>query len=203
MDWAKVTPIRGEKRVSFRIWCGLYYKFDGTVRVTTHEHNGVLIITTMNYQRSPGMVSCTQSICRENHKWTLVMQLTTKPCWNKCVVNCKNESTDRFITNVGGYIYHNHYNSLFSGMIINSGVLRIKIIIVEIVARRMNETEAVRAEPISNYVFCLWQQNWRTLPRHYTHRQISNISRTTSQNLNVSRLVLQLSFPNPLKPWRC
>ena len=30
--------------------------------------------------------------------------------------------------------------------------------------------------------------------------EISNISRTKSQNLNESRLVLQLSLPNPLKP---
>ena len=33
-----------------------------------------------------------------------------------------------------------------------------------------------------------------------TYRQISNISRTKSQYWNVSRLVLQLSLPNPLKP---
>ena len=32
------------------------------------------------------------------------------------------------------------------------------------------------------------------------YRQISNIRRTKSQNLNVSRLVLQLSLPNLLKP---
>ena len=32
------------------------------------------------------------------------------------------------------------------------------------------------------------------------YRKISNISRTTSQNLNDSCLVLQLSLPNPLKP---
>ena len=31
------------------------------------------------------------------------------------------------------------------------------------------------------------------------NRKISNIRRTTSQNLNGSRLVLQLSLPNPLK----
>ena len=30
--------------------------------------------------------------------------------------------------------------------------------------------------------------------------EISNISRTKSQYLNDSRLVLQLSLPNPLKP---
>ena len=33
-----------------------------------------------------------------------------------------------------------------------------------------------------------------------TYREISNISRTKSRNLNISRLVLQLSFPYPLKP---
>ena len=32
------------------------------------------------------------------------------------------------------------------------------------------------------------------------YRQICNISRTKSQNFNVSRLVLQLSLANPLKP---
>ena len=32
------------------------------------------------------------------------------------------------------------------------------------------------------------------------YRKISNIRRTKSQNLNVSRLVLQLSLSNPMKP---
>ena len=32
------------------------------------------------------------------------------------------------------------------------------------------------------------------------YRKTSNISRSKSQNLNVSRFVLQLSFLNPLKP---
>ena len=32
------------------------------------------------------------------------------------------------------------------------------------------------------------------------YRQFSNMRRTKSQNLNVSRLVLHLSLPNPLKP---
>ena len=32
------------------------------------------------------------------------------------------------------------------------------------------------------------------------HCQISNIRHTKSQNLNASHLVLQVSFPNPLKP---
>ena len=33
-----------------------------------------------------------------------------------------------------------------------------------------------------------------------SYRQVSNIRRTKSQNINVSCLVLQLSLPNPLKP---
>ena len=33
-----------------------------------------------------------------------------------------------------------------------------------------------------------------------TYREISNISRTKSQNLNVYRLVLHLSLPSLLKP---
>ena len=33
--------------------------------------------------------------------------------------------------------------------------------------------------------------------REFNYRQISNIRRAKSQNLNVSRLVLQLSLPNP------
>ena len=47
---------------------------------------------------------------------------------------------------------------------------------------------------------------WQLDPQEQTveletkYRQTSNISRTKSQNLNVSRLVLQLSLPNPLKP---
>ena len=32
------------------------------------------------------------------------------------------------------------------------------------------------------------------------YRKITNISGTNSQNLNDTRLVLQLSLPNPLKP---
>ena len=32
------------------------------------------------------------------------------------------------------------------------------------------------------------------------YRKVSNIRRTKYQNLNDSRLVLQLSVPNPLKP---
>ena len=40
-------------------------------------------------------------------------------------------------------------------------------------------------------VFTIWREN---------HIQISNISRARSQTLNVFRLGLQLSLPNPLKP---
>ena len=32
------------------------------------------------------------------------------------------------------------------------------------------------------------------------YRKVSNIRRTKSKNLNASRLILQLSLPNPLKP---
>ena len=41
-----------------------------------------------------------------------------------------------------------------------------------------------------------YMNHWELLIYHQT----SNISRIKSQNLNVSRLVLQLSLPNPLKP---
>ena len=34
----------------------------------------------------------------------------------------------------------------------------------------------------------------------WVYRQLSNIRRTQNQNITVSRLVLQLSLPNPLKP---
>ena len=42
--------------------------------------------------------------------------------------------------------------------------------------------------------------NIRHLPSKGTYRQVSNIRRTESQNLNVSRLGLQLSLRNILKP---
>ena len=38
----------------------------------------------------------------------------------------------------------------------------------------------------------------KTKNYNYIYRQVSNISRTKSQNLNVSHLVSQLSLPNPL-----
>ena len=34
----------------------------------------------------------------------------------------------------------------------------------------------------------------------FMYRKVSNIRRTKSQNLNASRLILQLSLPTPLKP---
>ena len=37
--------------------------------------------------------------------------------------------------------------------------------------------------------------NWKGI-----YRKVSNIRSTKSQNLNASRLILQLSLPNPLKP---
>ena len=41
---------------------------------------------------------------------------------------------------------------------------------------------------------------WASAAMVFIYRQISNIRLTKSQNLPDSRLVLQLSFPNPLKP---
>ena len=40
-------------------------------------------------------------------------------------------------------------------------------------------------------------QNW---VQESTYCKISNIRRTQNQNLNVSRLIMQLPLPNPLKP---
>ena len=44
---------------------------------------------------------------------------------------------------------------------------------------------------LSNIYFKCW---------HLTYRQTSNVRPTKSQNLNVSRFVLQWSLPNPFKP---
>ena len=41
---------------------------------------------------------------------------------------------------------------------------------------------------------------WLIILRRGEYRKVSNIRRTKCQNLNDSRLVLQLSVPNPLKP---
>ena len=45
-----------------------------------------------------------------------------------------------------------------------------------------------------------WEQMGRVLRVRKKHSQTSNISRTKTQNLNVSHLVLQLSLSIPLKP---
>ena len=42
--------------------------------------------------------------------------------------------------------------------------------------------------------------SWEILSTILNYGKISNISDTKSQNLNDSRLILQLSLPNPLKP---
>ena len=49
---------------------------------------------------------------------------------------------------------------------------------------------------------CYWSVfgDWFSVAFFIVYHQTSNISHTKSQNLNVSRLVLQLSLPNPLKP---
>ena len=44
------------------------------------------------------------------------------------------------------------------------------------------------------------KQPWRIWLNRSNYRKISNIRRTKSPNLNVSRLVFQLSLPNPSKP---
>ena len=49
------------------------------------------------------------------------------------------------------------------------------------------------------YLQCLWY--CQPISSHnIDYRKVSNIRRTKCQNLNDSRLVLQLSVPNPLKP---
>ena len=42
-------------------------------------------------------------------------------------------------------------------------------------------------------VFIEWMAKW-------SYSKTCNMRRTKSQNINVSRLVLQLTLPNPLKP---
>ena len=42
--------------------------------------------------------------------------------------------------------------------------------------------------------------NGKSLGPAWVYHKISNISRTKSQNLNDSHLVLQSSLPNPLRP---
>ena len=49
------------------------------------------------------------------------------------------------------------------------------------------------------YVWFWEQPTWR-LSFRCKYRQFSNIRRSQSPNINISRLILQLSLPNPLKP---
>ena len=50
----------------------------------------------------------------------------------------------------------------------------------------------------------LWHEAWSISSFQVVYgmeyHQTYNVSRAKSQNLNASRLVLQLSLPNPLKP---
>ena len=53
------------------------------------------------------------------------------------------------------------------------------------------------------FIYCVPSRHTEMLhktPRHDLYRKVSNIRRTKSPNLNVSRLALLLSLPNPLKP---
>ena len=43
-------------------------------------------------------------------------------------------------------------------------------------------------------------QNWEWSITGLTYRKVYNIRRTKSQNFNVSRLIMYLSLPDPLKP---
>ena len=49
-----------------------------------------------------------------------------------------------------------------------------------------------------NDTYKYWENHFMTFPTEY--RKISNIRCTKSPNLNVSRLFLQLSLPNSMKP---
>ena len=58
---------------------------------------------------------------------------------------------------------------------------------------------------INSYDFITWTNIYKILQEQNSdkeriYRKISNIRHTNPQNVNDSRLVLQLSLPNPLKP---
>ena len=57
------------------------------------------------------------------------------------------------------------------------------------------ESVEMKKGECGNYCKLLWGGNCYDI-----YHKTSSISRTKSQNLNVSHLVLQLSLPNPLKP---
>ena len=71
--------------------------------------------------------------------------------------------------------------TLHSLFIANYALYAIVMIVIEVRARMSNYTPHTSMNVI-------------------TYRKLSNISRTKSQNLNDSRLVLHLSSPNLLKP---
>ena len=65
----------------------------------------------------------------------------------------------------------------------------------QLITAQFSSQITVATEPI---IWSTQSDNYFMITDNY--RQISNISRTKSQHLNVSSLVLQLSLPNPLKP---
>ena len=48
--------------------------------------------------------------------------------------------------------------------------------------------------------WCVYEAIKPLMTAIVTYRRISNIRRTGSPNSDVSRLVLQMSLPNPIKP---
>ena len=61
--------------------------------------------------------------------------------------------------------------------------------------RSMSPYGISRPQRVTYYICIIIYHCW-----HMSYHQTSSISHTKSQHLNVSRLVLQLSLPNPLKP---
>ena len=59
-------------------------------------------------------------------------------------------------------------------------------------------SQHIQAALLTNYAVFYWVYGDEGYKE--TYRKTSIISRTKSQNFNVSHLVLQLSLPNPLKP---
>ena len=62
----------------------------------------------------------------------------------------------------------------------------------------LSYVDTLNAANINSFPMGVTLIHWPSLCQ--IHRKTSCISRTKSQNLNVSRLVLQSSLPNPLKP---
>ena len=53
---------------------------------------------------------------------------------------------------------------------------------------------------MSDYILLIYVEVITSLHASLTYRKISNISGTKSPNINVYRLVLQLSLPKPMIP---